>query len=172
MKKHVEIIKRGKHKGLIVIHNFIDLNWRNRDLDHSINYMFYLVVIETPWKTVKYIGYGKVVYNQDGSTSSKSRILSHKNDELSRMIERFGPEYCKVYTIEGLTKREAKLLESIAISGIEGSMMFCGEENWSGEDFLNKRHEVIDLGLKEKLLGLDGNNSIETFRRKINRYQG
>lgn len=82
----------------------------------------------------------------------------------------FGPENCIIYTIDNLTKDEAKLLEAIALSTIKGSMMFCGEECWNGEDFLNKRHEVINLGLKERLLGLDGNNSIETFRREINRY--
>ena len=86
------------------------------------------------------------------------------------MIMKYGPENCTIFTIDNLTNDEAKLVEAIALSGIEGSMMFCGESSWSREDFLNKRHESKNLGLQEKLLGLDGNNSIETFRRKINNY--
>jgi hypothetical protein len=45
-----------------------------------------------------------------------------------------------------------------------------GQKRWEGEPLLNKRDEDVDMKLIEKYFDLDGNNYIETFRRKMYRY--
>ena len=74
----------------------------------------------------------------------------------------------------GLTKFEARLLESYLISLYTGKLSTKGSYEWDGKSLMNKHRErkykgVVFENVYQEYLNLeDGNNYWETFRRKVN----
>ena len=171
MGKYTERLKRGRLSGLITFHNSIDLNISKKriDLDQPVRYTAYLVKFKWRNQIIKYIGKGVLYYNKDGTLSYKSRFLSHRDDAFDYLMQLVGPENCEVYTIENLTENQAKAVEAWLISLIDGTTMSYGQYRWRGEQFLNKRCEDVNRDLIN-YYNLDGNNDVESFRRKINNY--
>ena len=76
--------------------------------------------------------------------------------------------------INGLTKKEARILEAYFISIADRSLSAPGTYEWDGVSLINKKREInYDkktpfTKLFKEYLNLDGNNYWKAFRRQIN----
>ena len=115
---------------------------------------------------------GKGVYNEKFRFEpySNSRAINHYNDPLYRAIQEVGPERCVCNIYVGLTEEQAEATEALLLHLDKRSGLSYGQSEWEGEPLLNKRKEDVDMQLINKYFDLDGNNNIETFRRKMYRY--
>ena len=165
----IETIKRGKLRGLTIFHNSIGLKLENRDLDQSKNHGCYLIEFGYPKVSTRYTGKATIYFNLDGTTSYKSRFLDHKNDTVRDLLLEFGPENCRIYTIENLTATEAAACEAFMQRMIRGTIMNIRQRVWDGENFLNKKFEDKNEELINRF-NLYGNNDIKALRRQINGY--
>ena len=54
--------------------------------------------------------------------------MSHRNDVVSCLLKEFGPENCRIYTIENLTVDEASAVEALLQRLISGTTMHIGQQ--------------------------------------------
>jgi len=117
-----------------------------------------------------YNGKGKYYEKSYCDPYSKSRAINHKEDALFNAIQEVGPENCKCNILVGISDEEARACEALLLYLDNRDRMAYGKDRWSGEWLLNKKSEDIDMELINKYFDLDGNNYIETFRRKMYHY--
>lgn len=80
-----------------------------------------------------------------------------------------------VVLANGLTKKEACVLEAYLLNIVERPFTKRGSYTWDGVSLINKQHECFYKGvsydiLAEQFLNLDGNYCWEIIRREINGY--
>ncbi len=121
-------------------------------------------------KYCEYIGKGKYNEKLNGWPYANIRALNHRNDALSDAIQKVGPENIHTNILVGISDEEARACEALLLYLDDRCGLEYGQKRWEGEPLLNKRNEDVDMKLIDKYFDLDGNNYIETFRRKMYRY--
>lgn len=169
------ILNYNKVNGVLLRYVSIDLNrlFKYRDWEPKDSSTYNWVIPNIYYRYPMYCNYiGKGVYNEkfDYMPYADSRAINHCNDPLYYAIQEVGPEDCACNILVGISEEEAKACEALLLYLDDRNGLDYGQKRWEGEPLLNKRNEDLDMELIDKYFDLDGNNYIETFRRKMYRY--